>query len=107
MLSAGIKKMHCLYRGGYMKKLSNTQMTLLTEELQEKLHEADYLDYKDILIEYQDKGLDNQHLLIAITAEMNDLIYGFDSPSDVCGVWFFKFDRLLILLNKLWKEGHF
>lgn len=90
-----------------MKKLSNTQMTLLTEELQEKLHEADYLDYKDILIEYQDKGLDNQHLLIAITAEMNDLIYGFDSPSDVCGVWFFKFDRLLILLNKLWKEGHF
>lgn len=90
-----------------MKKLSNTQMTLLTEELQEKLHEADYLDYKDILIEYQDKGLDNQHLLIAITAEINDLTYGFDSPSDVCGVWFFKFDRLLILLNRLWAKGRF
>ena len=90
-----------------MKKLSNTQMTLLRGELQEKLHEADYLDYKDILIEYQDKGLDNQHLLIAITSEMNDLIYGFDSPCDVCGVWFSKFDRLLMLLNKLWKEGHF
>lgn len=90
-----------------MKKLSNTQMTLLTEELQEKLHEADYLDYKDILIEYQDKGLDNQHLLIAITAEINDLTYGFDISCDVCGVWFFKFDRLLMLLNRLWAKGRF
>lgn len=90
-----------------MKKLSNTQITLLTEALQEKLHESDYLDYKDILIEYQDKGLDNQHLLIAITAEINDLTYGFDSSSDVCGVLFFKFDRLLILLNRLWAKGRF
>lgn len=90
-----------------MKKLSNTKMTLLTEELQEKLHEADYLVYKDILIEYQHKGLNNQHLLIAITAEINDLTYGFDSPSDDCCVWFFKFDMLLTLLNRLWERGRF
>ena len=88
-----------------MKKLSNTQMTLLTEELQEKLHEADYLDYKDILIEYQNKGLYNRHLLIAMTAELNDLVYCFDSPSDVFVLWLLKFNELLNLINNLWKNG--
>ena len=88
-----------------MKKLSNTQMTLLTEELQEKLHEADYLVYKDILIEYQNKGLDNQHLMIAMTAELNDLTYGFDSPSDVFSLYLHKFNELLNQINTLWKKG--
>lgn len=80
--------------------LSLEQQDILAEELQERLNEViDEKAYKKIIFEYQNKGLDVQHLLVALTGELNDLCYSLNNSIDVMQTCERKIYELLGLIN--------